>query len=257
MKLKPGLLTVLASGLWMLSSASFSATPTSTVTSSLPKTTVTAKSPNSAQVGYSLGYIMANGNKDTVDDLNLDAFFQGFRDAYNNVNPAITKEQMQSVLLAYQKRKEAEFAQQYAALAAKNLATGQAFLASNAKKPGVKVTASGLQYQVLKNGTGKRPIKTDVVKVNYEGRLIDGTIFDSSYKRGEPVTFALNQVIDGWTEALQLMNEGSKYRLFVPAKLGYGETGNNEIEPNSVLIFDVELLEVNPKSASIPQTPRQ
>lgn len=226
-----------------------SAAKTSAVANSayLPKTsTVTNQSAELLKVGYSLGYLMGEGNKDTVDDLNLDAFFQGFRDAYVSKDSALTKAQMQKVLLDYQKRKEAEYAKQVEAMAAANLAKGNAYLADNRKKSGVKTTASGLQYQIIKQGTGASPKATDKVSVHYEGRLIDGTVFDSSYKRGEPVTFPLNQVIQGWREGVQLMNVGAKYRLFVPASLGYGEAGNGDIEPNSVLIFDVELLAINP-----------
>ncbi len=214
----------------------------------IPKTTLTTNSDDMSKASYSLGYFMADGNKESVDDLKLDPFFQGFRDAYLAKNPAIDKASMQQVLLDYQKRKEAEYAKQIEAVAQQNLAKQQAFLAQNGKKTGVKTTASGLQYEVLKQGNGKRPNATDKVKVHYEGKLMDGTIFDSSYKRGEPVVFPLDQVIKGWTEGLQLMKEGSKYRFYVPASLGYGEAGNADIEPNSLLIFDVELLEVNPKA---------
>lgn len=210
---------------------------------------VTATSSDNAKTGYSFGYLMAEGNKETVSDLDLDAFFQGFKDAYSKKSPALTKEQMQKTLLAYGQKKEAAYAQQVVAIARKNLEAGEAFLAKNAQKAGVNKTVSGLQYEVIKQGTGRMPKASDTVKVNYEGRLIDGTVFDSSYKRGEPVTFPLNQVIKGWTEGLQLMKEGAKYRFFVPAKLGYGEAGANDIEPNSVLIFDVDLLEVNPKTS--------
>lgn len=217
----------------------------------LPKTNITATTDNLSQVGYSLGYLMGEGNKDSVDDLRLDAFFQGFRDAYVTDKPALDKKQMQKVLVDYQKRKEAEFAKKIEALANENLAKEKAFLARNAKKSGIKTTASGLQYEVLKQGNGKTPTAKDTVKVHYEGRLLDGTIFDSSYKRGEPMSFPLSQVIKGWTEGLQLMKTGSKYRLYVPSELGYGEAGNTDIEPNSLLIFDVELLEVNPKADKI------
>lgn len=213
----------------------------------LPKSTVTTASNDLDKASYSLGYFMADGNKDSVDDLHLDPFFQGFRDAYLAKTPNLDKAQMQQVLLDYQKRKEAEYAKQVEAMASQNLAKEKAFLASNGKKSGVKTTASGLQYQVIKQGTGKSPKATDKVKVHYEGKLLDDTIFDSSYKRGEPVTFPLDQVIKGWTEGLQLIKEGSKYRLYVPSSLGYGEAGNADIEPNMMLIFDVELLEVNPK----------
>ena len=230
-----------------LASVSANAAPSKVAPSAyLPKTTVTATSPELAQVGYSFGYLMAETNKDSIDDLNLDAFFQGFRDAYLAKSPNLDKKQMQKVLLDYQKNKEIAYAKEVQALALANAAKGKQFLTENGKKAGVMTTASGLQYQVLRPGTGNSPKASDNVKVNYEGRLIDGTIFDSSYKRGEAVTFPLNQVIKGWTEGLQLMKEGGKYRLFVPANLGYGEAGNADIEPNSVLIFDVELLQVNP-----------
>lgn len=123
-------------------------------------------------------------------------------------------------------------------------AKAAAFLAENAKKAGVKTTASGLQYEVITEGKGARPKATDQVKVHYEGKLVDGTVFDSSVKRGEPVTFPLNQVIPGWTEGVQLMTVGSKYRLVIPAALGYGEQGAGPIPPNAVLVFEVELLDI-------------
>ncbi|OAI18724.1 peptidylprolyl isomerase [Methylomonas koyamae] len=126
---------------------------------------------------------------------------------------------------------------------AENLAAGEAFLAENAKKPGVVTTASGLQYQVVTEGSGAQPGPTDNVTVHYQGTTIDGKEFDSSYKRGAPASFPLNRVIPGWTEGLQLMKEGAKYRLFIPAKLAYGERGaGRDIGPNSALIFDVELI---------------
>lgn len=234
----------------LFASTAFAATtPTTSVANSryVPNTSISTNSEALDQVSYSLGYLMGESNKDNVDDLRLDAFFQGFRDAYLAKNPSIDKAQMQNVLLDYQKRKEAEYAKQIEANAADNLAKQQAFMQDNAKKRAVTTTASGLQYQILTNGTGKRPKATDRVKVHYEGRLLDGTVFDSSYKRGEPAVFPLNQVIKGWTEGLQLMQAGSKYRLFVPASLAYGAAGNSDIEPNSLLIFDVELLEINPK----------
>ena len=126
-----------------------------------------------------------------------------------------------------------------------NLTIGREFLAENAKNDSVKVTKSGLQYMVLKEGNGVKPDSTDQVTVHYTGRLIDGKVFDSSVERGEPATFALNQVIPGWTEGLQLMSEGSKYRLFIPSERAYGEKGaGSDILPNSTLIFDVELIKV-------------
>jgi len=127
------------------------------------------------------------------------------------------------------------------------LEKGQQFLQENAKKEGVKTTPSGLEYLVLKEGTGRQPKATDVVEVNYRGTLIDGKEFDSSYKRGEPISFPLNRVIPGWTEGVQLMKEGAKYRFFIPSKLAYGSNGaGGVIGPDETLIFDVELLKVNP-----------
>lgn len=130
-------------------------------------------------------------------------------------------------------------------MAETELEKGEAFLKENAKKEGVKTTASGLQYQVLKEGDGKAPKATDVVKVHYKGTLLDGKEFDSSYKGGQPIEFPLNRVIPGWTEGVQLMKEGAKYKFFIPAKLAYGERGaGGVIPPNATLIFEVELLEV-------------
>ncbi|MCC8113555.1 MAG: FKBP-type peptidyl-prolyl cis-trans isomerase [Bacteroidales bacterium] len=130
-------------------------------------------------------------------------------------------------------------------VADRNLRQGQAFLAENAKRPEVTTTPSGLQYEVLRQGDGATPLATEEVEVNYEGRLLDGTVFDSSYQRGEPITFPLNRVIPGWTEGLQLMPIGSKYRLFIPSDLAYGQRGAGPaIGPNSTLVFDVELLDI-------------
>ena len=205
---------------------------------------ITEQSSASEKVGYSLGYMMAEGNKQAVKDLNLDTFEKGFRDGYEGNDSALTQEQMQEVLMTYQKEQEEQFAKDMQTKATENKAAGTAFLAENAKKEGVKQTDSGLQYKVLKEGTGKSPKATDVVEVNYEGKLIDGTVFDSSYERGEPIEFPLNQVIAGWTEGLQLMKEGGKYEFYIPADIAYGEAGNAGIEPNSTLIFTVELLNV-------------
>ena len=205
---------------------------------------VTDQSPANEQVGYSLGFMMAEGNKDSVENLDLDTFEKGFRDGYEGKDSALTKEQMEKVLLDYQKEQEEKFVKEMETKAVDNKAEGAAFLAENAKKEGVKATASGLQYKVITAGTGKTPKATDIVEVNYEGKLIDGTVFDSSYERGEPIEFPLNQVITGWTEGLQLMKEGGKYEFYIPSDLAYGEAGNQGIAPNSALIFTVELLKV-------------
>jgi FKBP-type peptidyl-prolyl cis-trans isomerase FklB len=143
-------------------------------------------------------------------------------------------------------------------LGEKNKTDGTKFLEDNKKKPGVKTTASGLQYKVEKEGTGAPPKPTDMVTVNYRGTLIDGTEFDSSYKRGQPATFPVNGVIKGWTEALQLMKQGAKYQLFIPSTLAYGERAMGpDIGPNSTLIFDVELQDVKPPPTPAPQGAQQ
>ena len=205
---------------------------------------ITEQSSASEKVGYSLGFMMAEGNKDAVKDLDLNTFEKGFRDGYEGNESALTQEQMQQVLMDYQKEQEEQFVKDMETKATENKAAGTAFLAENAKKEGVKQTESGLQFKVIKAGTGKSPKATDVVEVNYEGKLIDGTVFDSSYERGEPIEFPLNQVIAGWTEGLQLMKEGGKYEFYIPSDIAYGEAGNAGIEPNSTLIFTVELLKV-------------
>ena len=217
---------------------------TNTKETAAASVSVTEQSPAEQKVGYSLGYMMAEGNKESVADLDLDTFEKGFRDGYEGNESALTQEQMQQVLTDYQKVQEEKFVKDMETKTAENKTKGLAFLAENAKKEGVKETASGLQYKVLTAGTGKSPKATDVVEVNYEGKLIDGTVFDSSYERGEPVEFPLNQVIAGWTEGVQLMKEGGKYEFYIPSDIAYGEAGNQGIEPNSTLVFVVELLKV-------------
>jgi FKBP-type peptidyl-prolyl cis-trans isomerase FklB len=149
---------------------------------------------------------------------------------------------------------EKDMEQKQKELGEKNKTEGTKFLEENKKKPGVKTTASGLQYKVEKEGTGPQPKGTDMVTVNYRGTLIDGTEFDSSYKRGQPATFPVNGVIKGWTEALQLMKKGAKYQLFIPSNLAYGERAMGpDIGPNSTLTFEVELMDVKPPPAPVPQ----
>lgn len=206
---------------------------------------VSEKSPEIEQVSYSLGYLMAEGNKQDIPDLNVSAFEQGFADGYggDDKKRALSEEQMKKVLESYQKKRQEEMVKEIEAKAKTNKEAGAKFLADNAKKDGVQTTASGLQYKVITQGTGAKPKATDTVVVHYEGKLLDGKVFDSSYERGAPVEFPLNQVIKGWTEGLQLMPKGSKYELYIPSDLAYGEAGNPAIEPNSVLIFTVELLD--------------
>jgi FKBP-type peptidyl-prolyl cis-trans isomerase FklB len=211
------------------------------------------------KVSYALGMLVGKDFKGQNIDLDTNVFMKGFNDSFSGAKPALTDEEMQKTMTEFQTEMKTKFEADRKAQAEKNKKEGDEFLAANAKKEGVKTTASGLQYKVLKEGAGAPPKATDSVKVNYKGTLIDGTEFDSSYKRGEPVTFKANQVIPGWTEALQLMKPGSKYEIFVPSKLAYGENGAGRvIPPNATLIFEVELLEVNPlDAAKKTETPKK
>lgn len=216
--------------------------------------TVTEKSTDLEKVGYSIGFATAESYKDSLDDLNLDTFEMGFRDAYGDKEAALTQEQMQEVMSNYEEKKQAELMEKMQQDAAKNKKAGDTFLAENAKKEGVKTTASGLQYKVIKPGSGKSVAESDMVKINYEGKLLDGTVFDSSYDKNEPIVLPVQGMIPGFSEGLQLMKEGGSYELYIPGDLAYGETGTNGIEPNSTLIFKVEMIEINPK---LDQQPAQ
>lgn len=211
-----------------------------------PSSSSTKLATDDAKAAYSIGYMTAKSMSAQVPTLDTKSYAAGFKDAYTKKDPAIKEEDMKTVLMAFEAkvRKEAEDKQKKDA--AEAVTKGAAYLAENAKKAGVITTASGLQYQVIKEGTGAKPVATDTVKVHYEGKLVDGTVFDSSIKRGEPVSFPLNQVIAGWTEGVQLMTVGSKYKFVIPANLAYGEQGGGPIPANSVLTFEVELLEINP-----------
>ena len=170
--------------------------------------------------------------------INVDDFAQAISDVLNRKETAISHNEAREIVNKY-------FEELGAKMNAENIEKGKAFLAENAKKEGIITLPSGLQYQVLQEGNGKKPSATDRVKCHYEGTLIDGTLFDSSIKRGQPAVFGVNQVIKGWVEALQLMSEGSKWRLFIPSELGYGAQQAGEmIPPHSTLIFEVELIEV-------------
>src|SRR5207302_1117839 len=198
------------------------------------------------KVSYSIGMnIGANLSRQKVD-INPDILAAGIKDAIAG-KPQLTQDQVKDVMQQFEKDME----QKQKESGEKNKAEGAKFLEENKNKPGVKTTASGLQYKMEKEGTGAQPKATDMVTVNYRGTLIDGTEFDSSYKRGQPATFPLNGVIKGWTEGLQLMKVGSKYQFFVPPNLAYGERAvGPDIAPNSTLIFEVELLDAKPPAAS-------
>lgn len=199
------------------------------------------------KLSYALGLNIGHQLKEMGlrDTLVASDYTTAIEDVLKGNTPKISIEEASSLLETFFSKLEEQ--RQSAAKAAGEAAKseGERFLAENAKKPGVKVTASGLQYEVLQEGTGKAPKATDTVRCHYHGTLIDGTVFDSSYQRNQPADFGLNQVIAGWTEGVQLMKEGAKYRLYLPYNLAYGEHGaGNSIPPYAALIFDVELLKV-------------
>jgi len=199
------------------------------------------------RINYSVGYQLGGDFK--RQDLALDPkmLVKGIEDALAEKEPLMTPEQMRTTLVELKKKVIAAQQEKMKEAAEKNLAEGQAFLEENAKKEGVKALPSGLQYRVITPGKGESPKANDTVTAHYRGTLIDGTEFDSSYNRNQPATFRVGQVIEGWKEALQLMKPGSKYELFIPPELAYGERGaGGVIGPNSTLIFEVELLSVQP-----------
>ncbi|PXX96710.1 FKBP-type peptidyl-prolyl cis-trans isomerase [Halomonas sp. LBP4] len=197
------------------------------------------------RLGYSLGVTLGQSIQQDVEDLNVDAFTQAIRDVFEGGELAMSDEEMAAALMRFQQEamaaREAEAEQQAEA----NRADGEAFLAANAEEDGVEVTDSGLQYKVLEAGDGASPGPESNVEVHYEGTLIDGTVFDSSYSRGEPVNFRVGQVIEGWQEALQLMSVGDTWEIVIPSELAYGAQGQGPIGPHETLIFKVELLDVD------------
>jgi FKBP-type peptidyl-prolyl cis-trans isomerase FklB len=217
---------------------------------------------NRDTLAYSLGnnigsMVLTNITTDSLN-LNVDLLIEGIKDGIKKNQTRLSQEQMMGSLSAFQTEMQSKQQarmkveqEKNAAAGSENKKKGEAFLAENAKKEGVKTLPSGLQYKVIKEGTGKTPKATDKVTVHYTGTLIDGKVFDSSVQRGEPATFPVNRVIKGWTEALQLMKEGSKWTLYIPSNLAYGEQGaGGAIGPNEVLIFDVELLKVESADGS-------
>jgi FKBP-type peptidyl-prolyl cis-trans isomerase FkpA len=203
----------------------------------------------STMVGMDIG----RGLAQIKDDLDIKVVEQALEATIKGENTSLTTEQALEVRKEFMKTLQAKRVAEQKAAAEKNKKEGDAFLAANKSKAGVKTTASGLQYMVEKEGTGPKPKATDTVKVNYLGTKIDGTKFDSSYDRGTPATFPLNGVIKGWSEGLQLMPVGSKYKLFVPADLAYGENGPGTIGPNATLVFEVELLEIEKADKDAPK----
>ncbi|HUD42382.1 MAG: FKBP-type peptidyl-prolyl cis-trans isomerase [Dokdonella sp.] len=196
------------------------------------------------QIGRSLGQIK--------DDIDLATVYKAMQDSVGGGKTLLTDEEANKVGQEFQQKLQTKHLAEQKAAAEKNKSEGEAFLAANKSKPGVKTTASGLQYQVVKEGSAKKPKATDTVKVDYTGTKIDGTKFDSSIDRGTPATFPLNGVIKGWTEGLQLMGEGAEYKLFIPADLAYGENAPPNIGPNATLIFDVKLISIENAAAAEP-----
>ena len=216
-----------------------------------------AGKPESVQdrASYVIGYNLGRTLKQNDVNANSDLIVKGLRDGLGGGTGMLTDAEMQSTMQEFQKQVQEQQEAKQKVIGEKNKTEGEAFLAKNKARAGVKTTASGLQYEVQKEGTGPNPKATDTVTVNYKGTLMDGSTFDSSYDRGQPATFVLNQVIPGWTEGVQLMKVGSKYKFYIPAALGYGDKGaGNTIGPNSPLIFEVELLSIGePKAQGAAQ----
>ena len=201
---------------------------------------------NLDRISYALGLSMGNNFRNSgIETINVQDFADGVAAVFNGLAPKMSYDEAKEEIRKFFEAMEARQREAAEKMGEVNKAAGEAFLAENGKRAEVKTTPSGLQYEVLAEGDGPQPTAQDQVEVHYTGKLIDGTVFDSSVDRGMPATFGVTQVIPGWVEALQLMKAGSKWRLFIPSQLAYGPQGaGNVIGPNSTLIFDVELLKV-------------
>lgn len=207
---------------------------------------------NKEKVSYCIGLETGRNLRGQFADMDPQMMVDGFQDALTEASPKLSNDEVRALMTALKNQIEQQQKKYVAQIAEQNKLEGEAFLAKNKGSEGVQTLASGLQYKVLKSGDGEKPSVTDIVLVHYEGKLIDGTVFDSSYKRNQPQPLPVNQVIPGWSEALQLMKVGDKWELVVPSYLAYGEMGfQREIPPNATLIFEMELLEINP---SLQQT---
>ena len=214
-------------------------------TSCSQKTEKTELTTKSEKISYALGANIGASVIPAAAEIDYDALIQGVKDTLEGRTPLLTAAEVQQFLGELGVLLRAKSNEKSKKLGEENMKEGEAFLAENKEKAGVTTTASGLQYEVMKEGSGAKPQKSDRVSVHYAGTLIDGTEFDSSYKRGSPAAFAVTGVIKGWTEVLQLMNVGSKYRVFIPSDLAYGLRGSPPIiGPNATLIFEVELLDI-------------
>jgi len=209
------------------------------------------------KLSYTIGMNIGKDIKRNEVDINPDLLLSGLKDVLSDKKALLTDDEAREVMMAFQNEMRAKQAEKAKQQAEKNKETGEkskkegeAFLAENKKKEGVKATPSGLQYKVITMGTGPKPTSNDTVVTHYRGTLIDGTEFDSSYKRGEPASFPVTGVIKGWTEALLMMPVGSKWQLFIPGELAYGERAQRNIPSNATLLFDIELLKIESKEAS-------
>ncbi|HYO21203.1 MAG TPA: FKBP-type peptidyl-prolyl cis-trans isomerase [Flavisolibacter sp.] len=228
--------------LWIAGLVLFSVSASAQKTTPKKKTgTAVAAKPfknGTDSLSYALGVSVASFYKQQgVNNLNTTVLSKAIGDVLGGKKPILNENQCNSIIMTYMQKAEAEKSKP-------NIDEGQKFLAQNRAKPNVKSTATGLQYEVISQGNGPRPLATDTVVVNYRGTLINGTEFDNSYQRGEPISFPLNRVIPGWTEGLQLMPVGSKYKFYIPHQLGYGLNGAGSIPGGSTLIFEVELLSI-------------
>lgn len=226
-------------------------------TTAAKKPAATVPTTPKQKASYAIGLNIGKGLKKDEVDVDTEMLARGMKDALEGSKQLITDEEARTSIEALQTEVRKHMQELHDAAVVKNAKDGEAFLAANKAKPGVITLPSGLQYKILQPGTGPKPTPADVVICNYSGKLIDGTEFDSSYKRGQPATFPVGQVIKGWTEALQLMPVGSKWELVIPPALAYGEKGTNggPIGPNETLVFDVELLSIQPKAEAKPATP--
>jgi FKBP-type peptidyl-prolyl cis-trans isomerase FklB len=206
------------------------------------------------KVSYTIGVYSGKNLKQQSVDIDPDIMAKGIKDSLSEGKTLLTDQEMREVMSVFQKEMAIKQTEKRNVLAEKNKKEGEAFLAENKKKEGVKTLPSGLQYKVIKEGTGKNPKATDTVVTHYRGTLINGTEFDSSYKRNEPASIRLNSVIKGWMEALLMMKEGAKWQIFIPSNLAYGENGSGPIEPNAVVIFEVDLISVSQETAVPSQT---
>ncbi len=202
---------------------------------------------NNDTISYIIGADIAHSFAKNSLDLNRDMVFKGFMDAQAKTDTVFTEEEIGAIMMAWQQEMGAKKAAQSEIELAKNKKIGEDYLAANSLNAGVKKLPSGLQYKVIKEGSGESPDDNDVVTVHYTGTLVDGTVFDSSRERGEPIEFPVNGVISGWTEALKLMKPGSQFMLYIPADLAYGDKKTGPIPEGSTLIFDVELLKIEKK----------